>query len=224
MKMVASPHRKMRLSRKFLRWTVIVVLLLTAAFLVLQNNISQVILDRAYANAYSLAVKVINSAVADVMRTGVTYEDLITIHMSDQGQVTMLQANTIRMNELATSVALQAQEKLQDASNQIIQIPLGAALGINFLAGSGPNISVKILPVGAVSTQFITEFESAGINQSRHKILLSAKTTVRMVIPTGSKQVEMVSSIPIAESIIVGAVPDTFVDVNDKSDILNLIP
>jgi sporulation protein YunB len=224
MKMVASQPRKMRLSRKFLRWTVIVVLLLTAAFLVLENNISQVILDRAYANAYSLAVKVINSAVADVMHTGITYEDLITVHLSDQGQVTMLQANTIRMNELATMAALQAQEKLQEENNQVIQIPLGAALGINFLAGSGPNISVRILPVGAVSTQFITEFESAGINQTRHKILLSAKTTVRLVIPTGAKQVELVSNIPIAESIIVGAVPDTFVDVNDKGDILNLIP
>ncbi len=222
--MVASPHGKMHLSRKFLRWTVIVVLLLLAAFLVLENNISQVILDRAYANAYSLAVKVINSAVADVMHTGVTYEDLITVHMNDQGQVTMLQANTIRMNELATKAALQAQEKLQDANNQVIQIPLGAALGINFLAGSGPNISVRILPVGAVSTQFVSEFESAGINQTRLKILLSAKTTVRLVIPTGSKQVELVSSIPIAESIIVGSVPDTFVDVNDKGDIINLVP
>jgi sporulation protein YunB len=224
MKMVASPPRKMRLSRKLLRWTVIVVLLLTAAFLLLENNISQVILDRAYANAYSLAVRVINSAVADVMRTGVTYEDLITVHMNDQGQVTMFQANTVRMNELATSIALQAQEKLQDANNQVIQIPLGAALGINFWAGSGPNISVRILPVGAVSTQFITEFETAGINQTRHKILLSAKTTVRLVIPTGARQVELVSSIPIAESIIVGEVPDTFVDVNDKGDIINLVP
>ncbi len=222
--MVASPNRKIHLSRKFLRWTVIVVLLLLAAFLVLENNISQVILDRAYADAYSLAVKVINSAVADVMRTGVTYEDLITVHVNDQGRVTMLQANTIRMNELATSTALQAQEKLQDAKNQVIHIPLGAALGINFLAGSGPNISVKILPVGAVSTQFVTEFETAGINQTRHKILLSAKTTVRLVIPTGARQVELVSSIPIAESIIVGTVPDTFIDVNGKSGIINLVP
>ena len=222
--MVASPPRKMRLSRKLLRWAVIVVLLLIAAFLILENNLSQVILDMAYADAYSLAVKVINSAVADVMHSGITYEDLITVHMNDKGQVTMLQANTVRMNDIATRTALQAQEKLQDAKNQEVHIPLGAAFGINFLAGSGPSIPVKILPVGAVSTQFITEFESAGINQTRHKILLSAKTTVRLVIPTGSKQVDLVSSISIAESIIVGEVPDSFVDVNDKADLLNLVP
>lgn len=222
--MVASPPRKKHLSGRLLRWTVIVVLLLISAFLVLENNLSQVILDMAYADAYSLAVKVINSAVDDVMRSGITYEDLIKVHMNDQGQVTMLQANTVRMNELATRTALQAQEKLQDARNQMVHIPLGAAFGINFLAGSGPSIPVRILPVGAVSTQFITEFESAGINQTRHKILLSAKTNVRLVIPTGARQVEFFSSISIAESIIVGNVPDTFVDVNDKSEILNLVP
>ncbi len=222
--MVASKHRKKFLSRNVLRLTVIIVLLLTAAFLVLENNLSQVILDMAYADAYSLAVKIINSAVADVMRSGITYEDLIKVHMNEQGQVTMLQANTVRMNDLATRTALQAQEKLQDAKNQVVHIPLGAAFGINFLAGSGPNVSVRILPVGAVSTHFVTEFESAGINQTRHKIFLSAKTTVRLVIPTGAKQVDLVSSISIAESIIVGEVPDTFVDVNDKAGLLNLVP
>ncbi len=223
--MVASQPRKKHLSRRLLRWILIIVLLLISAFLVLENNLSQVILDMAYANAYSLAVKVINSAVADVMRSGITYEDLIKVHMNDQGQVTMLQANTVKMNDLATRTALQAQEKLQDAKSQVIHIPLGTAFGINFLAGSGPSIPVKILPVGAVSTQFVTEFESAGINQTRHKILLSAKTTMRLVIPTGAKQVEFVSSISIAESIIVGEVPDSFVDVNERSaNMLNLVP
>ena len=223
--MVASQPRKKHLSRRLLRWILIVVLLLISAFLVLENNLSQVILDMAYADAYSLAVKVINSAVADVMRSGITYEDLIKVHMNDQGQVTMLQANTVKMNDLATRTALQAQEKLQDAKSQVIHIPLGTAFGINFLAGSGPSIPVKILPIGAVSTQFVTEFESAGINQTRHKILLSAKTTMRLVIPTGAKQVEFVSSISIAESIIVGEVPDSFVDVNERSaNMLNLVP
>ena len=178
----------------------------------------------AYADAYAIAVNVINSAVADVMRSGITYEDLIKVRINGEGQVTMFQANTIRMNELATQTALQAQEKLQDVRNKVIYIPLGAAFGINFLAGSGPRIPVRIVPVGAVSTQFVTEFESAGINQTRHKILLAVKTTVRMVIPTGTKLVDLNSNIAIAESIIVGQVPDSFVDVNDKDELLNLVP
>lgn len=222
--MNASSKGKKRLGRRLLRLGVIVVLILTAVFLVLEKNLTQVILDIAYANAYSLAVKVINSAVDKVMRSGVTYEELINVRMSNEGKVTMLQANTVRMNELATQTALEAQEKLQDAKNQVVHVPLGAALGISFLAGFGPGIPVKILPVGAVSTQYTTEFESAGINQTRLKIILVLRTTVRMVIPTGSRQVEITNNISIAEGIIVGEVPQTFVDVNEKDEILNLVP
>ena len=222
--MVASVSGKKSFRRRLLRISMLVVLLLMAFFLMLQNNLSQVILDMAYADAYAMAVNAINSAVADVMRSGITYEDLIKVQLNGEGQVTMFQANTVRMNELSTETALQAQEKLKDVRNKVIYIPLGAAFGINFLAGSGPSIPVRIVPIGSVSTQFVTEFESAGINQTRHKIYLAVKTTVRMVIPTGTKLVDLNSNIAIAETIIVGKVPDTFMDVNDKDQLLHLVP
>ena len=136
----------------------------------------------------------------------------------------MLRANTMRMNELAAATALLAEEELNSIENQYVEIPLGAALGIQFLSGFGPRISVQILPVGAVQTGFETEFESAGINQTRHKIFLALRTTVSLIIPTGSRVVDVTSSVPIAESIIVGEVPESFVDVSNQDDMLNLIP
>ena len=108
--------------------------------------------------------------------------------------------------------------------NQFVSIPLGAALGVTILAGSGPRIRVQILPVGAVSALFSTEFQSAGINQTRHKILLTLEATVRLVIPNGVEEVAVSSQMAVAESIIVGLVPDSFVDVNNDSEMLNLIP
>jgi sporulation protein YunB len=222
--MAASKSGKKSFRHRLLRITVIFLLLLTAAFLAMENSLSQVILDMAYADAYAMAVNVINSAVADVMHAGITYEDLIKVYMNSQGQATMLQANTVQMNELATKAALEAQEKLQDARNKTVYIPLGKVLGINFLAGSGPRIPVQILPVGAVSTQFVTEFESAGINQTRHKIFLAVKTMVSLVIPTGARQVNVTSQVPITESIIVGDVPNTFAVVETPGQALKLLP
>ena len=209
---------------RILRWTAIIVLILAALFLMLENNVSQVILDMAYADAYALAVDVLNEAVAGVMRTGITYDELMQVRCDEKGQVTLLQANTMRMNQLATETAISAQGKLSQQENQYIYLPLGAALGMNFLAGSGPELQVKIVPVGSVSTQFATEFESAGINQTRHKIFLVVKAAVQVVIPTGTKRVDVSTQVSIAESIIVGNVPDSFVDVNNKDDLLNLLP
>ncbi len=202
----------------------LVLLLALALSLMVERNLSQMMLDMAYARAYSLAVETINQSVWDVMQGGVAYDELIMTQKDGEGQVTMLQANTVRMNELATKIALMAEAELGLVENQRIEIPMGAALGIRFFAGSGPRIPIQIVPVGAVKTQFSTEFQSAGINQTRHKISMILSTTVRLVIPSGSQRVDVVSTVPIAETIIVGTVPESFVDVNNRDDLLNLLP
>ena len=214
----------MRKKRGCARIAVLLSLLTAAALIAMEQNLSQTLLDMAFARAYSMAVETINRAVKQVVAQGVTYEELMETELDAQGRVAMLRANTMRMNELAAATALLAEEELNSIENQYVEIPLGAALGIQFLSGFGPRISVQILPVGAVQTGFETEFESAGINQTRHKIFLALRTTVSLIIPTGSRVVDVTSSVPIAESIIVGEVPESFVDVSNQDDMLNLVP
>lgn len=218
--MTACAHRK----RGWLRWLLIAGLLLAAGLIAMEQNLSQTMLDMAFARAYSMAVETINRAVKEVTAQGVTYEELIDAQTDAQGRISMLRANTMRMNELAARTALLAEEELNSAENQFVEIPLGAALGVRFLSGFGPRLEVQILPVGAVHTSFDTEFETAGINQTRHKIFLNLRATVSLIVPTGSQLVEVTSTVPIAESIIVGEVPDSFVDVNNEEDMLDLIP
>ena len=212
---------KGRRVRKALRWIVLALLLLALLLLLLERNLESVILDMAHARAEAMAVEYIHEAVRDVMEEAVTYEDMMTVQTDRQGRVTMLKANAVRMNELATVTALEAQSKLESAEAQSIAIPLGAALGVPFLSALGPRIRVHIVPVSAVSAAFSTEFESAGINQTRHKIYLSLHTTVRLVIPGGARQVSLGSQVLIAESIIVGDVPQSYVQVPEMGDALN---
>ena len=201
-----------------------VLLLALLALWLMQQNLNQVVLSMAYANAQALTVNVLNQAVQEVLAAGVSYDDMMIVQKDDSGRVSLLQANTTLMNSLASETALHAQAALASMENQFVSIPLGAALGMTILAGTGPRIRVQILPVGAVSAQFSTEFQSAGINQTRHKILLTLDATVRLVIPNGVEEVAVSSQMAVAESIIVGLVPDSFVDVNNDSEMLNLIP
>jgi len=210
--------------RPWARAAVLLVLLLTAGLMVLEQNLSQTMLDLAFAEAYSMAVGTLNRAVQLVTENGVEYGELINAQLDHEGRVTMLRADTMRMNELAAETALRAEDELNNTENQFVDIPLGAALGIRSLSGFGPRMSMQILPIGAVHASFDTEFESAGINQTRHRIFLTLRATVSLIIPTGSQLVEVESKMPIAESIIVGLVPDSFVDVNDQKDILDLAP
>lgn len=207
-----------------LRGLLLAALMLTALVLYLERNLTQVTLSLAQANARTLAVTVLNDAVEQVVRSGVSYDELIHVTQGADGQVSLLQADTTAMNRLAADAIALAQAQLESTDNQFVQVPLGSALGLTLLAGSGPKIYVQILPVGAISSRFDTEFQSAGINQTRHRIFLTLTAAVRLVIPTGAKTIEASTQVAVAESIIVGQVPDSFVDVADNEDMLNLIP
>ena len=219
-KCAAKPRQSGRVKR-VLRRGLIAVILLAAGLFVLERNLERVILDMAHARAEAMAVEYLHEAVLDVMDGTVDYEDMMNVRTDSAGRVTMLQANAVRMNELASVTALRAQARLESAEAQSVSIPLGAALGIPFLSAMGPRVPVRIVPVSAVSAAFSTEFESAGINQTRHKIYLSLHTTVRLVIPSSARQVSLASQVLIAESIIVGEVPSSYVDVPGTGDALN---
>lgn len=208
-------------ARALLRGALILTLILAAAALLLEKNLEAVILDMAYAKAEAMAVEYINEAAKEVLSGQAAYSEMITVRADSQGRITMLEANAPRMNQLATVTALKAQGMLESAEAQSVSIPLGAALGVPFLSALGPQIPVRIVPVSAVSAAFSTEFESAGINQTRHKIYLSLQTSVRLVIPSGARQVLLQSQVLIAESIIVGEVPQSYVNVPETGDALN---
>jgi len=214
-----------RRAKRSLLWRVLVVIFIPAfLFFWADLNLRPVILSMAEARARVMAVQAMNDAVFEVMRDGGVYSDLMDVVLDTNGRVSMMQANTARMNEMATQTALAVQRNLQNIANEGIAIPLGAALGSRLLAGSGPSVRVKIVPAGAVTTEFVSEFSSAGINQTRHRIFLQVHTTVQMIIPTGTQSAAVSAHVPVAESIIVGDVPQSFVDVVMGEGVKGLAP
>jgi sporulation protein YunB len=165
-----------------------------------------------------------NSAVLEIINGNTRYSDLVDISYGQDGSIAMIQANTVKINELGNQAALLAQEKLASVGAQALDIPLGTLIGGQLLSGKGPIIHVKMLPVGSVSSEYKTEFESAGINQTRQKIFVVLNANVRIVTPTGSNTVEVSSEMPVSETIVVGNVPNTFVDTEGGNGILPLVP
>ncbi|MBQ8202601.1 MAG: sporulation protein YunB [Clostridia bacterium] len=199
--------------------------LVTAGVLCLERNLTRVVLSLAQAQARALAVQVLNESAAELLATGaVTYDSLMHVTADENGQVRLIQANTPEMNRLASQASLLAQSKLQQKPDQAVKVPLGSALGLTLFAGAGPKIQVRILPVGSVHAEFHTDFQTAGINQTRHRVSLTLTAQVQMVIPTGAQRVEASTQVAMAESIIVGEVPETFTDVGSDMELLDLAP
>ncbi|GHU70844.1 sporulation protein YunB [Clostridia bacterium] len=211
--------KAVRLKRLWLFITIISI----AAFLVIDFNLKPIIMSMAQAQARAMAVNALNTAVYELMREKVSYQDLVTVVTDNDGRVAMLQTDTMRMTELGARAALLAQRNLNELSTAELRIPIGAVTGVRMLAGRGPGIHVNIIPMGSATIEFIDDFSSAGINQTRHRIYLKIQATVRMVIPTASSVSDASTQVLLAESILIGQVPNTYANVA-PSNILDLKP
>lgn len=168
--------------------------------------------ELARIRAVKLATEAINEAVQKKIVNGqINYNDLILIHKDSEGRIVLMQANTIKINQLSSDVTLEVQKALDDLKEQNINIPLGQLTGFYFLANRGPALNVNIMPAGTVCVNVNDQFESAGINQTRHNIYLQFETEVRIILPLESGEAKVSTRVPVAESIIVGQVPNTFV-------------
>lgn len=213
---------RVRRQRRLRRLTLL-MLLAALVFLLMDRNFKPLVFSLAEARSAAMASQVLSGALAEALEDGVLYEELMDVRMNEQGQVALLSANTMRMNRLADRAGAAALRRLQNMSSERVTVPLGAALGMTLFAGSGPGIPVSIVPIGSIRTDFATEFEACGINQTRHKVYLQVTASIRIVIPTGAKTTDVSVNMLVAESIIVGSVPEGFVGYNLGEEELNLV-
>ena len=210
--------------RRLFRRAVLVLLLILLSLALLERNFRPLVFSLAEARSAAMASQVLSGALAEALGDGVGYDDLMNVRMDDRGQVALLSANTVRMNRLADKAGEAALRRLQSMSSERVSVPLSAALGMTIFAGSGPRIPVSIVPIGSIATDFATEFEACGINQTRHKVYLRVSASIRIVIPTGARTTQVSANMLVAESIIVGAVPESFVGYNLGEEELNMVP
>ncbi len=201
-----------RPAKKILAVMLIITLLL-GCFLFLDRRVRPTVRTIAGVEVKQMAVDAIHNAVREeIARQEIDYQDFISWQKDDRGRVAVMQANTVRVNQMQADVALEVQRRLQDLEGKVIPVPLGQILGSYILAHWGPRIPVRIMPLGTVDVQIDDTFSHAGINQTRHKIYLGFTTMVKIAIPLGTSEVEVATQVPVAESIIVGEVPQVVAD------------
>lgn len=215
--------RKKRFLRTVLFLIVLLIVLLSLSVALLSVNMRPAMAALAIARIRSVAARAMNDAILESMGDETNYARLIQVHESSE-RVYMLQANTHKMNILAADCTEAAQERIAQMGDQGISIPIGTITGISFLAGKGPSLKVTFSPAGSVQSEFNSEFVSSGINQTLYRVNLLLTASVRLVMPGVSETIFVRAEAAIAESIIVGDVPEVYTNVASEEDMLNLIP
>ncbi len=215
--------RKRRIAlRKVLHLILLVFCILAAYFGVFWSlKISHNLDSIAEMRTKQIVSRTVNEAIREKMYENTEAQNLLIMETGNDGSIEMVQANTQAINRLLSGISYELQQRYKNGTLiQSTYVPLGSLLGSRILSQLGPSIKLTIMPSAVSHMDFITEFETQGINQTKYKVYAVVNTEARVLAPFSTDKIEVESTVLIAEAIILGDVPDSFVNV-PENDILD---
>jgi sporulation protein YunB len=195
---------------------VLLVLLIVIPVLImlfLRLSVAPLVQELAKARVDNRASYVINEAVETLLREDqINYEDIILLEKDINGSVTALKTNMSEINHLKTQILSVIDVMLLDLDVNEIGLPLGSVILPELFSGTGPKLPVRVMSISRSDAEFRNEFKEAGINQSLQQIMMDVIITMTILTPVGTETVTTVSQIVVAETVIVGSVPDSYVN------------
>ena len=143
------------------------------------------------------------------------YQDFIDVRTDSAGQVTSLSLRTVESTRFKRSVLEGLVARLESIDPALLSVPLGNLTGIMLFSAKGPSVRVKVQTIGDVAATYRSEFTAAGLNQTKHSVYLDLSITVYLIIPGKIIPVETAEQVCVAETVIVGRVPDTYFSQQD---------
>ena len=155
------------------------------------TQLRPILTSLATARVSNAVTRVVNTSVNETLYdAGVDYDRLISLEKDNEGHITAVKSNMAEFNRLQSAV----------------------------LAGRGPLLHIKMQSVGSSSAHFENAFASAGINQTRHEIRLVVDVYVSVLLPGFSTVTKVTNRCAVAETVIVGSVPDTYTYFDTRED------
>ena len=198
------PRRNRGISILFL--LVALLLFLAAASLYLKDVSTAI----AVSDASDAVTVSINNAIADIMRDGDYSADyFVTFEKSEAGEITAISSNMARINALSAKI-LDRIVGATDTHMLTVNIPVGNLTGVSLLMGRGPKVPIKIITMTSSRVEFNNSIVTAGINQTKHQINLEVIVDIDILVPWGTESTQVITEVLIADTIVVGRVPDTY--------------
>lgn len=188
---------------------VLIFFLIDFIFYLFNRKVYPAVLELSKSKIEAKTVTTISETAMDIINNEFNYDEMIIIDRDSNNNINMIRTNTVKLNYLSSEMNIECNKKLQEIGKVGIDIPLTWITENKAFYNLGPKVNVKIEPVGDMKIDYQSDFESAGINQTRHTIKLVAKSTVKIVMPLKNEEIEVETEIPISETIIVGKIPDT---------------
>ena len=192
-------------------WLTLLVLALLAATVSLLWHLKPVMTSMATARVSNLVNRIVSAAVNEAVENGdIDYQNFVIFEKDETGHITALRSNVAEVNRMQGQITDEILHRLSEVATSELEIPLGTLTGSALLAGRGPSLFVRMQAVGSASAAFRNQFTAAGINQTRHQIFLDVDVYMSILLPGMKTSTKVSNEIAVAETVIVGGVPDTY--------------
>ncbi len=197
--------------RNLFRLILILIVTVIAVFLLLRSRYRDVIRELAETQVKNTTSDLTNDAIAKQIADGIIQYDRIVYFEKDlDGRITALKTNMSEVNRLKTDILNIINDEILALDNSDIGIPLGSLFFPELLSGKGPVIPVHILSIRNSDAAFKSNFSQAGINQTLHQLTMDVSVDVAVLVLGQTGSFTVTSEVVVAETVIVGAVPNTF--------------
>lgn len=217
--------QRVRKKRRFGIKLLAVFFIIAGILVLVDMRVRPIIEKTAAYQSKVLATRIINDTVySELENSDYEYDDLVTVTYNSDNLVSAIESNMVSINKIKAKVTKSVNDELTKIDQHDLSLALGTVSGFTSLYNQGPLIPVKVQPEGYVETSLISAFQSAGINQTLHRILLTVNVDISAIIPGYTASATVETTFVIAETVIVGNVPGAYTHViSGNDDLIGLI-
>lgn len=200
-----------RTLKSLLRFAVLILIIGAVLYFWFRSRYRDVISELAETQVKNTTSDLTNDAIARQIADGIiAYDRIVYFEKNLDGHITALKTNIGEVNRLKTDILNIINDEILALDTSDIGIPLGSLFLPEFFSGKGPVIPVQILSIRNSEAKFTSHFSQAGINQTLHQLVMEVSVDVSVLVLGQSSCFTVVSEVVIAETVIVGDVPDTY--------------
>ena len=166
----------------------------------------------AVSDAVDIVTKTVNNSINKVIGKGVYgFDYFVSLVKDESGNITAITSDMAHINTLSTEILNSVIESTENGTIEV-KIPVGNLTGFNLLMGRGPDVSVDIVMLTSSRVDFKNDIVSSGINQSKYQLILEVTIDIDVLVPWGTKSASTVTEVIVADTVIVGKVPETYLN------------
>lgn len=198
-------------ARKFFRRVLLLLILVAVGYLLFRGKLYPVALDMARTQVQNATSDLINDAIdAQIVQGDIQYDRLIYFEKDLNGRITALKTNMGEINRLKTEILNRINDEILAMDASEIGLSAGSLVLPELLSGRGPVIPVQVVSVRNSDASFLSAFSEAGINQTMHQLSMDVLVDVTVLVLGRTESFTVNSQVVVAETILVGDVPNTF--------------